>query len=525
MSDADTPAEERPSAGEQWLIALSALFGALLAVMDVSIVNVALPHMMGSFGRTLSEITWVATSYSIAEILMATMAGWWSTVLGRKRLYMISFVLFTLGSALAGTSTTFAQMLCYRTIQGIGGGALIPLSLAILRETFPREKQGMAMSIYGMGIVLAPAMGPVVGGWLTDRYGWPWIFYVNIPFSVAGILFVNAFVHDPPYLRRGVSRVDWAGIALLTFCLVTLQLVLERGGEANWFESGWIVTGTVATIVAGAVLVVHELRTREPVVDLRLFRNVPFSSGTALGLIFGVGLYGSTFLIPTMTQNLLGYPAYDAGLVLLPRGLMLFAMMPLVGWLYGRVDLRVLIGIGIAVMSASFFDLSRLSTSAGFWSFVPPLLFMGVGMPFMFVVLTTVSVSTIRREDMMNASSLYTLFRRVGGNLGYALLATAVAHRSQLHRTRLVEHLTPWDGGFVAARERLTAAVVATGAPPSEAPEVALRTLDGLVNREASMLSFNDALWMTGVMFLLTAPLVFLFPGKGIPSDEAPPVE
>src|SRR5215470_1142744 len=267
ISTPSPSSQERPvSRGQQCLVTVAVMAGTFLAVMDISVVNVSMPHMMGNFGQTLSAITWVATSYSIAEMLMVTMAGWWSALVGRKRLYLASFVLFTLGSMLAGTAQTFTQMLCYRVIQGLGGGSLIPLSQAILRETYPPEEQGMAMAIFGMGVVLAPAMGPILGGWLTDNYGWPWVFYINIPISIVGILMVSAFVEDPPYLRRGIARVDWAGIGLLTLGLTSMQIVLERGQEHHWFQSRWILTGTVVTVLALASLVVWELRTREPII-------------------------------------------------------------------------------------------------------------------------------------------------------------------------------------------------------------------------------------------------------------------
>src|SRR5262245_65013161 len=286
------------SARKKWLITFAVMSGTFLAVMDVSVVNVSMPHMMGNFGQTLSAITWVATSYSIAEMLMITMAGWWSALVGRKRLYLASFVLFTLGSMLAGTAQTFTQMLCYRVIQGIGGGSLIPLSQAILRETYPPEEQGMAMAVFGMGVVLAPAMGPILGGWLTDNYGWPWIFYINIPFSIVGMLMVGTFVEDPPYLQRGVTNIDWLGIVLLTVGLTGMQIVLERGQEHQWFQSTWIPAGTVVTVVTLTSLVVWELCAREPIINFRVLRNIPLSVGAGVGLLFGLALYGTTFSLP-----------------------------------------------------------------------------------------------------------------------------------------------------------------------------------------------------------------------------------
>src|SRR5215813_9802552 len=259
--------ESPPSRGKQWLVTVAVMSGTFLAVMDISVVNVSMPHMMGNFGQTLSTITWVATSYSIAEMLMITMASWWSALLRRKRLYLVSLVLFTLGSMLAGTAQTFTHMLCYRILQGIGDSSLIPISQTILRETYPPEEQGMAMAIFGMGVVLAPAMGPILGGWLTDNYGWPWVFYINIPVSLVALVLVSACVEDPPYLRRGITHVDWVGIGLLTLGLTGMQVVLERGQEHNWFQSRWITAGAIGTVMVLTTLVCWELRTREPIIQ------------------------------------------------------------------------------------------------------------------------------------------------------------------------------------------------------------------------------------------------------------------
>jgi MFS transporter, DHA2 family, multidrug resistance protein len=502
------------SVTSRWIVAVSVMFGTFMSVLDVTVVNVALPHMMGSFGRTLSEITWVATSYSIAEIIMATMAGWWSTVIGRKRLYIISLAIFTVGSIMAGTSQSFAQMMVYRVLQGVGGGALIPVSLAILRETFPVQEQGLAMSLYGMGVVLAPAIGPVLGGWLTDTYGWPWIFYINIPVGIAGITMVSLFLEDPHYLRRGVRRIDWTGIALLTAGLTGLQVVLERGQEYNWFESAWIVAGAVATTVSLIFLVWWELRVSEPVINVRLLRNAALGGGSAIGLLFGVALYGSTFLLPAMLQTLLGYDAFHAGITLLPRAATIFLMMPIVGWVYNYFDGRLLITLGVALIVWAFNDLAHLSTAVSFDHLLPILVVMGLGMPFQFVTLTTVSISTISRESMTDASSLYTLSRRVGGNIGYALMATLVERRTQFHRAQLVANLTVTNQLFTASSAGLAALLEQRGAPPTFGPMTATALLDGLLNQQAGMMAYNDAAWFVGLMFLAGLPLVLLLPGR-----------
>ncbi|HUI07274.1 MAG TPA: DHA2 family efflux MFS transporter permease subunit [Verrucomicrobiae bacterium] len=498
----------------KWVIAATVMFGTFMAVMDISVVNVALPHMMGSFGEDLSTITWVATSYSIAEIIMATMAGWWSTVLGRKRLYMFSYGLFTLGSVLCGTARSFPQMLFYRVLQGVGGGSLIPVSQAILREAFPAEEQGMAMAMYGMGVVLAPAIGPIVGGWLTDHYGWPWIFFINVPVSVIGMLMVVAFVHDPHYLRRGVRKIDWGGITLLTITLTGLQIVLERGQEKNWFESNWIVLGSIITALAFVALLIWELRASEPIINLRLLRNVPLTVGCTLGLIFGVGLYSTTFILPQFTQDLLGYPAFEAGMVLFPRAISLFLVMPLAGLLYRHVDARWLVLLGLGFIFWSFYDLAHLTLDVGVWNLVPILLIMGAGMPFMFVTLTTVSLSTVDRSDMTEASSFYTLTRRVGGNIGYALVATIIARRAQFHRAQLVEHVSAYNVNFHNFLSSATAALAHRGLNLVTAKQSALVAIDRLVNRQATMLAYNDTAWIIGLTFLMTVPMVLLLPGR-----------
>jgi MFS transporter, DHA2 family, multidrug resistance protein len=513
-----TPSVSTPAA-RKWLVTAAVMSGTFLAVMDVSVVNVALPHMMGTFGQTLSAITWVATSYSIAEIISITMASWWSALVGRKRLYLAAFALFTLGSMLAGTAQTFPQMLLYRTLQGLAGGILTPVSQAILREMFPPRQQAMGMAIFGMGVVLAPAMGPVLGGWLTDTYGWPWIFYINLPVSIVGVLMVSAFVEDPPYLRRGIDRVDWVGIALLTGGLTTLQIVLERGQEHRWFASSWITAGAIITVAMLVTLVVWELRTREPIVNVRVLRHIPLSVGAGIGFLFGIAFFGTTFSLPQLTQHLLHYPAYQAGLVLLPRMITLFFVMPIVGWLFNYVDSRLLIGAGVAITYWTFLQLAQLSLQVGFWNLVPILLLMGVGVPCLFVPLSTLSLSGVRREDMTAATSLYTLTRRVGGNLGYALVATLVDRFSAAHRGHLIKHISALNPLYLSYQAQLTARLAHAGGDPVAAQQQALALVNSEVNRQAAILAYNDIAWIFGTMFLATLPCLFLLPrGRLTPS-------
>lgn len=505
---------ESLSPGERWTIAVTVMFGAFMAVMDTSVVNVSMAHMMGSFGADLSSITWVATSYSIAEIIMVTMSGWWSSLIGRKTLYLASFAIFTIGSILCGTATTFEQMICYRILQGIGGGALIPVSQAILRETFPPQQQGMAMAIYGMGVVLAPALGPTLGGWLTDVYGWPWVFFINVPVCILAMMLTSRFVHDPPYLRRGVQSIDWLGIIFLTVCLTGMQIILERGQEENWFESNQIIVGTIITVASFVGLIVWELRHPAPVVNLRVLKDRNLTLGSTMGLIFGISLFGTTFILPQFTQQLLGYPAFESGMALAPRAVTLLLMMPIAGWLYQRIGAKPLVLGGIFFIVWSYYDLMQLNLNAGIADLILPLLIMGVGMPFMFVPLSTVSLSSISRSDVTDASSIYTLSRRVGGNIGYALVATLLDSRIQVHRVYMGEHINSFNAATEAFRNTLINALRSLGIDPLDASHLSIGMLENILRRQTTMLAYNDISFICGAMFLVLIPLVFFLPSR-----------
>jgi len=509
----------------KWLVGISVMIGAFMGVMDVSVVNVALPHMMGSFGQNLSAITWVATSYSIAAVIMMTMSGWWSTLMGRKNFYLFCFFIFTVGSILAGMSHTFPQMIVCRILQGMGGGSLVPLAQAILRETFPKKEQGMAMAIFSMGVVLAPAIGPVLGGWLTDNYGWAWIFYINIPVSLLGILMVSAFVHDPVYLRRGVKKIDIIGILLLTVGLTGLQIFLEKGQEENWFDSSLIVWTAIITVISLAALVFWELSVEEPIVNLRIFKNTQFRMGTVVVILFGVALYGTTFILPQFTQQLLNYPAYQAGLVLMPRAVALMCVLPIVGNLYNYVDPRRLIIFGIAVVCISYFQLAHLATTAAQGNIIPILLLMGTGMPFIFVSLSTVSLSSLEKENMTSASGLFNLFQQVGGNIGYAVMATLLDRNTQIHHAYLAEHISQYDLNFMNFYHQTTAYFYQQGMSLGVAKDAAMAMVNNLVTQQAAMMAYNDISIFLMVMFLVCVPFVLMIPVQKGHADQAVAIE
>ncbi|MDH3600276.1 MAG: DHA2 family efflux MFS transporter permease subunit, partial [Candidatus Tectomicrobia bacterium] len=428
------------------MVASTVMLGTFVSVMDVSIVNVAMPQMIGTFGVTLDAITWVAVAYSIAEIILVPMAAWWSTLLGRKRFYLLSLGLFTGASILCGLARTLEMMIVARVLQGIGGGGMIPLAQAVMLETFPDEERGMAMAVYMMGIVVAPAVGPVVGGWLTDQYGWPWIFYINLPLGIVGLLLATVVLTDPPQLRRGLTRIDGVGIVLLAVGLTALQLMLERGDQEHWFASAFIVLTALVALVALVLFVVWELQVEEPVVNLRVLTNVPFAAGMSLGFLFGLTLFGSIFVLPLFLQRLQGYAVLDSGIIQLPRTLIIVLMAPIAGSLYTRVDSRVLIGGGVFLIMLGYLMMARFTLDVGGREMLPALLVGGAGLAFTFSTLSAAAMRTMPPQWLAAASGLYTLSRRIGGNIGYAFVASQVTHRTALHRARLVDHLTPYDG-------------------------------------------------------------------------------
>ncbi|MFC1491548.1 DHA2 family efflux MFS transporter permease subunit [Nitrospinota bacterium] len=508
----DADLSDQPlSVANRRMVTLAVMFGTFISLMDMTVVNVAMKHMRGTFGVDLSTITWVGSSYSIAQIIMIIMSAWWSALLGRKRFYLFSVGLFTVGSILAGTATTFNEMIIYRLIQGVGGGSLIPISQAILRESYPPRLHGTAMARFGMGVVLAPAIGPIVGGWLTEEYGWPWIFYINVPFAAVAMLMVSIYVKDPPYLKRGIQKIDWGGIALLTVGLAGLQIVLERGQEENWFESNWIASVAAVTGVVLVVLVFWELRSEEPIVDFRVLRNVPLALGSAIILVFGIAQFGTTFILPQFLQDLLGYTPYHAGMLLFPRGLTLFLAMAMVGWLYRYVDYRFFIPVGAGLIMFGMVLFSRLSLEADFWSMLPPLLLLGLGAPCVFITLTTMSLETVPAAEMTQAAAIFNLWRRMGGNIGFALLTTVLERRTAFHRISLISHVSELNEPFLRFKSGLTDTLIRQQVDPHTAQTKSLAIIDRMVDQQATMLAYNDVYVFLGWMFFAIVPLVLFF--------------
>ncbi len=502
----------RPPANK-WVVAGTVLIGTIMAVLDSSIINVALPDMSGTLGATIEEITWVITGYILAQVILMPITALLASRFGRKRFYIVSVVLFTLASMACGLARTMPVMVFFRAIQGAGGGVMITVSQAILRESFPVEEQGTAMGLFGVGTVLAPAFGPTLGGWLTDTYSWPWVFYVNVPIGVACVLLVTRFVEDPPYLVRSRGKIDFPGLALMTVGLGAFQLMLEKGQDKDWFQSSLIVWLAVIAAVGLAVFVWREIRVERPAVDLGLFRNVPFSSATALGGVLGMGLYGALFLLPLFLQQLLGYPAMKSGLALMPRSLAMAVVMPIGGLLYNRVGPRALVGTGLAISAFSFWDLAHLTSDTGIWDILLPQVWQGVGFSLLFVALSTAALSSIPKAKMTAASGLYNVVRQVLGSVGIALSATELTRSSAIYHDRLAEHVTIYGAATQSWLHAVTAGMMRRGADAATATREALRILDLDVRRQATVLAYNHVLLLVAALFLFGFPLVLLVRG------------
>src|SRR5712691_4303369 len=446
-----------------WLIAVSVMFATFMEVLDTTVVNVSLPHIAGSLSATIDEATWVLTSYLVANAIILPMTGWLASRFGRKRLLMLSVVGFTMSSFLCGLAPTLATLIIFRVIQGATGGALQPLSQAVLLEAFPPHDRGKAMGFWGLGIVVAPILGPVLGGWLTDTYSWRWVFYINIPVGIASIVMTKLFIFDPPYLRQENRTVDYWGIGMLAIGIGALQIVLDKGQQEDWFESNLIVVLAIVAVVTLIMLVWHELTTPDPIVDLRVLKERSYAVGVFLMTVVGFVLYGSLVLLPIMLQTLLGYPSLQAGIAMAPRGIGSFFMMPITGLMTGRFDPRKLLASGLIVGGTTLLWLSQLNLQAGYWDIFWPQLVQGIGMSLLFVPLTTVAMAPISRERMGNATSIFNLMRNIGGSIGIATTGTMLARNNQSTTALLGANVTPYSPASQALLAQMKGAFMAAG--------------------------------------------------------------
>ena len=511
MSTASLPlAGERPRDVNPWIVAVAVMCATFMEILDTTVVNVSLPHIAGNLSATIDESTWALTSYLVANAIVLPLTGWLANHFGRKRLLLSSVASFTTASFLCGLAPNLPLLILFRVIQGLTGGALQPISQAVLLEAFKPEERGRAMGFWGLGIVVAPILGPVVGGWLTDSYSWRWVFYINIPVGVLSLVMIQLYVHDPAYITRRSNRIDYWGIGLLAVGIGALQLLLDMGQQDDWFESAFITTLAVLALAGLVAFIVRELRTEHPVVDLRVLKVPTYAVGVFLMTVVGFVLYGSLVLLPLMLQTLLGYPSLQAGIALAPRGMGSFIAMPIVGAMIGRVDPRKLLGGGLVVGSVTLFWLGSLNRSLGYWDIFWPQFIQGLGLGLLFVPLTTITMGPIPRENMGNATSIFNLMRNIGGSMGIAAATTLLARHRQSHSSTLASHIDAYSLQARALFEQLRSAFVAQGADLTTATERARLALFGMVQREAMMLSFTDIFRWLSLMFIAMLPLLLL---------------
>src|SRR5215468_3488448 len=514
--------ETRPTVNP-WAIAGVVMLATFMEVLDTSVANVALPHIAGNLSASVDEATWVLTAYLVANAIVLPLSGWFSSLFGRKRFYMACVAIFTISSLLCGIAPSLGTLILFRVLQGLGGGALQPISQAILVESFPREKQGIATAFYGMGVVVAPVIGPTLGGWITDNYTWRWIFLINIPVGILSLSLTAAMIFDPPHLVRKTFanglKLDYIGIGLLSLGLASLEILLDEGQRNDWFGSNMIVAAAVIAVVALVSVVIWELRQDQPVVDFRILANRNFA--LAAVVMYGVGftLYGSTAILPIFLQTVLGYTALLSGLVLSPGGIAMMFGMVIVGRLLGRFQARWLIVFGLVVAAAGLFSMSGFTLDVDFRTAMWARTIQALGMAFLFVPINTTAFSSVPRERLGYATGLMNLFRNIGGSAGIAMVSTVLARREQFHQQILVSHLTPLDGGYAGIAQNIADALTAQGNSAADAVLRAQGVIYGMVQKSAAMLAVNDTFWILALVFLSMIPLVVLLkktaPHKG----------
>ncbi|MGA7579179.1 MAG: DHA2 family efflux MFS transporter permease subunit [Desulfobaccales bacterium] len=513
----------------KWVITIAVMAGTFMEIVDTTVVNVALPHIAGSLASSTDETTWVLTAYLVSNAIILPITGWLSARFGRKRFLLFCLILFTVSSMLCGAATSLDELIVFRIIQGLGGGALQPISQAILLETFPVEERGMAMALWGIGVIIAPIVGPVMGGWVTDNLTWRWAFYINMPIGVISVLLTWMFIFDPEYLRRKrAGGIDYWGLGLLALGLAALQVVLDRGEREDWFSSAFITRLAIISVVALVCLIWRELKIEHPVVDLRLFKERNYASGVTIMFFFGFVLYGTILLLPLFLQTLMGYDATLAGWALAFGGIGSLMIMPVVGRLTTVVDSRILVFVGLLINALAVYLMGHYDTQIDFSYAWWPRFIQGFGLGCTFVSLTTLTMSRISQVKMGNATGIFNLMRNLGGSFGIATATTLLSRRSQFHQSRLVEHLTPLSQPFLAWQHRLGQLLPGLG--PNWHWWNAPQAMGGLyqeVQRQAQMLAFCDDYHFFTIVFLMLLPLVFLMRRlpRSAPAVSEPGVE
>ena len=496
------------SSARKWAITLTVMVVAFMQILDTSVTNVVLPHLQGSLSAGLDEVSWVITSYLAANAVVIPATGWLVSMFGRTRFFLICCTLFTVSSFMSGAAPDLTTLIVARIFQGLGGGPIIPLSQAILWEIFPFHQRGMAMAVWGVGFILGPILGPTVGGYLADEWSWRWIFYINLPVGIVGFLLASACLFDPPFQKKA-ARIDWWGLGLMIVGFGCLQLVLDRGEREEWFDSATIVTMAILAVCALAAFLIRELTASEPILDLSVFVDRNFATGATVIAVIGFGMFSSMLLVAVFTQQLLGYDAWTAGLVLAPSGLgnilSLFA-----SGIVTRVDQRVMLGFGCLLNAVSLYLMTSLTLGMDYWALALPRLLQGFAVGFIFVPLSTLTLATVRRDKLVNATAIYGVMRNIGGSVGIALSTTLLSQRSQFHQATLVSHITVWDPETKARLAAWAKHFAAQGADTFTAERRAVAMLYRETVMQAHLLAYTDDFWMLALLFA-AVPLLLPF--------------
>ncbi|MGH7933012.1 MAG: DHA2 family efflux MFS transporter permease subunit [Candidatus Binataceae bacterium] len=506
--ESSAPPERTTPSANKWLIAVAVMLATMMEVLDTTIANVALLHIRGSLSAGVDEAAWVLTSYIVSNAIVIPLTGWLGSYFGRKRFFNFSILLFVGSSLMAGAAPNLATLVFFRILQGVGGGAMMPMSQAILMETFPPEEQAVAMSVWGLGMMLGPVLGPILGGWITDNYSWRWIFYINVPIGLVAFLMVAVFVHDPDYIKRGTKHIDWWGLGYLAVGVGCLQVMLDKGERADWFSSHLIVTLAAIATIGITLFIIQEMRTGEPIVDLGVLKNRTFAVGTLFTTVIMFGMYGTYVLIPLYCQQVAGYTPLLAGLVLSIQSFGTLVSIILAGRLFNKIDPRLIVAIGCIVGGIGTWDMAHFNPQIDFWGIAVPGILRGVGSGFIFIPMTTLSLGAVSKEQMGAASGLFNMVRTIGGSVGIALLVAMLASGSQIHQSYLAAHIDlfrfgVWRHSYPAA-SGMFHGLTRHGQLPL------LGMVYSEVARESLLMAFVDDFRLIAYIFFALTPVSFV---------------
>ena len=509
-----------------WVIAVTVTLATFMEVLDTSIANVALPHISSNLSAGADESTWVLTSYLVSNAIVLPLSGWLSSLMGRKRFYMSCVALFTVSSFLCGLAPSLGVLVLFRILQGAGGGGLQPSEQAILNDTFSLEKRGMAFAVYGIAVVVAPTIGPWLGGWITDNFSWRWIFYINVPVGIISLLLTSVLISDPPYMKRtsikSGFRIDYIGIGLISLGLGSMQIILDKGQRDDWLSSNFIRVFFVLMIIGIVAGIIWELREKEPVVDLRMLKNRNFAISTLAMFFLGFVLYSSTVLIPQFLQQLLGYTAEMAGLALSPGGAVIMLMMPVVGFLVSRVDTRFLITFGCIVCASALFVMAGWDLQLDYAHAVRGRMLQSFGLAFLFIPINVAAFAYVPREKTNMGTGIINLARNIGASVGIATVTTMLERRTQVHQARMVEHVNTFSAAYHNMLNGTQVKLVAAGSSVAHATTQAQQMIYGTLQRQAAMLAFIDNFKMLGVVFFAVIPVLLLLKKPSRQSSNVP---